>query len=181
MTQDLTQPTPSKPRKRRPQPRKANPKKRSGPQNGGGPNHATARYCREVPGYREWLSGVRKQQAASKPKGHCSRAGVPNGMTRAEAEVLTAEGNRKAREVLEVLRRAGVLKAAIPAEDHYVETAYLALLEIMFSPMSQRLRLQACKVFLDITVPKPTQKKQVNAMDAALGWLAALAEREEAA
>ncbi len=65
-------------------------------------------------------------------------------------------------------------KSNLPTTDEErSEAAMLAVLEVLFSPLSERLRLKAAALLLRYCAPPPLRKKELT-VENTMDWLAAL-------
>lgn len=87
-------------------------------------------------------------------------------MRRAEAEREWAFARMYAKEVTKIM----IEKEQIP-DDPKVTAAFTAALEVLESPMSQQIKLQAARLLLDFLKAKPAQKNEVTVKNAE-DWLA---------
>lgn len=100
------------------------------------------------------------------------RTGVPSGMRRAEAEVEWYFARMYAKEVIRIMKAEGILS---PNEDEKAEQALTAAIEVLQSPMSQSVKLQAARLILDFTKAKPAAKSEITVQKAE-DWLAAVTQ-----
>jgi hypothetical protein len=94
------------------------------------------------------------------------RTGIPHAMRRDEAEAEWAFARMYAKEVTKIM----VDEKLIP-EDPKVEKAFTAAVEVLESPMSQAVKLQAARLILDFCKAKPVAKSEVT-VKSAEDWLA---------
>lgn len=94
------------------------------------------------------------------------RYGIPDGMRREEAEAEWAFARMYAKEVTKIM----IEKEQIP-DDPKVTKAFEAAVEVLESPMSQAIKLQAARLLLDFLKAKPAQKNEVTVKNAE-DWLA---------
>lgn len=93
----------------------------------------------------------------------------PHKMRWADARKLWKASRRKALKTVKKLVDAGI----IDENDDNAKDAMTAALEVMRSPMSQQVKLQAAKLVLEYTMPKPVAKSEVT-LNKAEDWLAAV-------
>jgi hypothetical protein len=94
------------------------------------------------------------------------RTGIPHAMRRDEAEAEWAFARMYAKEVTKIM----VDEKMLP-EDPKVEKAFTAAVEVLESPMSQAIKLQAARLILDFCKAKPVAKSEVT-VKSAEDWLA---------
>jgi ketopantoate hydroxymethyltransferase len=87
-------------------------------------------------------------------------------MRRDEAEAEWAFARMYAKEVTKIM----VDEKMLP-EDPKVEKAFTAAVEVLESPMSQAIKLQAARLILDFCKAKPVAKSEVT-VKSAEDWLA---------
>lgn len=93
------------------------------------------------------------------------RYGVPHGMRRPEAANQWAFARMYAKEVTRIMKEENLLP-----EDPKVEKAFSAAVEVLESPMSQTIKLQAARLILDFCKAKPVAKSEVT-VKSAEDWL----------
>jgi hypothetical protein len=115
----------------------------------------------------------RKDQGPNKtlPAG---RFGVPDGMRKPEALAKWAEAKESAKQTMAELEKAGLLDGA----DEQAKAALEAAVEVMRSPMDQKIKLAAARLVLDFTKSKPASKTDIT-VNKAEEWLAAVAATGE--
>lgn len=114
-------------------------------------------------------AGRKKSKAEGKV---ITRAGVPDGMRKAEATRRWDIAKEKAEETVAELKKANILGE----DDTKAEEALKTALELMRGPSNdKKLKLNAARLVLDFTKSKPASKSIV-AVDEAEAWLAEIAE-----
>jgi hypothetical protein len=93
------------------------------------------------------------------------RYGIPHGMRRPEAANEWAFARMYAKEVTRIMKEEDLLP-----EDPKVEKAFTAAVEVLESPMSQTIKLQAARLILDFCKAKPVAKSEVT-VKSAEDWL----------
>jgi hypothetical protein len=94
------------------------------------------------------------------------QVGQPDGMRYDEAEREWAFARMYANEVTKIMKEEGIIP-----EDPKVEAAFRAAIEVLESPMSQAIKLQASRLILDFCKAKPVAKSEVT-VKSAEDWLA---------
>jgi hypothetical protein len=111
------------------------------------------------------LKGIREANAKRKAEGrYHPRLGVPEGMRKWEADLEWNFARMYAKEVTKIMVDNGTI------EDPKVEQAFKAAVEVLHSPMSQTIKLQAARLILDFCKAKPVQKSEVTVATAE-DWL----------
>lgn len=105
------------------------------------------------------LDGLRNK------RGNTARYGIPDGMRREEAEAEWAWASFYASRVTRIMKEQGIIE-----EDPKVEKAFTAAVEVLESPMSQNVKLQAARLILDFTKAKPASKAEITVAKAE-DWL----------
>lgn len=103
--------------------------------------------------------------AVRNKRGDTSRFGIPNGMRREEAEAAWSWATFYANKVTKIMKEQGIIE-----EDPKVEKAFTAAVEVLESPMSQNIKLQAARLILDFTKAKPASKAEITVAKAE-DWL----------
>jgi hypothetical protein len=121
------------------------------------------------PEYREKTTAAvaastRKRVESQDPKNW--RTGIPHGMRRPEAEAEWNFARMYAEEVTKIMVEEKILP-----EDPKVELAFKAAVEVLESPMTQTVKLQAARLILDFCKAKPVAKSEVT-VKSAEDWLA---------
>jgi hypothetical protein len=157
--------------KKRGRPRKPKPT-RSPPRRNANSPHAEARrklWAEASPEKRAaWVDAIAKstrRRAESQDPSNW-RTGIPHAMRRDEAEAEWAFARMYAKEVTKIM----VDEKMLP-EDPKVEKAFTAAVEVLESPMSQAIKLQAARLILDFCKAKPVAKSEVT-VKSAEDWLA---------
>jgi hypothetical protein len=115
----------------------------------------------------------RARMANKKIKGTGTRAGVPDGMRKAEAMQKWAEARAQARKFIEIMEDEGHLpKVVMPDSDEAKAKAALEeMVSICLSPMTaQAIKVSAGRTVLEWTKSKPVQKQEM-AITNAEDWL----------
>lgn len=129
----------------------------------------------DIPGYSEWLSARSTELKAVHPDPkHSSRMGIPTGMRKAEAEKVWEEARHLAERDIQNMKDAGIIEPA----DTQAEEAMRATLEVMRSPMDQKLKLAAARQVLEWTKAKPAAKTEMT-VNTAEAWLDSLTGEKE--
>lgn len=125
-----------------------------------------------IPGYTEWLSrrALELEAVHPDPK-RCSPMGIPHGMKKAEAMKAWELARQLADRDIKRMKDAGILDDA----DTQAEAAMRATLEVMHSPMDQKMKLAAARQVLEWTKAKPAAKTEMT-VNTAEAWLASLAD-----
>ena len=118
-------------------------------------------------GNGDWYSLRKKQGADASPERKGRILGHKIGMRRHEAEALMAAGYRRAALDMENIKKNFTF------EDSAAEEAMLGALEVLRTPTSQQVKLQAAKLLLDFTKIKPVSKSEMT-VNAAEKWLDSL-------
>lgn len=117
---------------------------------------------------------MRKRAESQKRSGKTnSRAGIPDGMWREEAEAVWAVAKEKAKQNMADLKAAGFLGE----DDEKAQEALEVSLTIMRSPLDAKVKLQAARTVLEWTKAKPASKSIV-AVDEAEAWLNQISESD---
>jgi hypothetical protein len=123
------------------------------------------RRCWQDPEKRErMLKGIREANAKRKAEGRYSRFGIPDGMRKWESDIEWNFARMYAKEVTKIMVDNGTI------EDPKVEEAFKAAVEVLHSPMTQTIKLQAARLILDFCKAKPVQKSEVTVATAE-DWL----------
>jgi hypothetical protein len=94
------------------------------------------------------------------------RTGIPNGMRREEAEAEWRFAGMYAKEVVKIM----VDEKLVP-DDPKVTKAFEAAVQVLESPMTQTVKLQAARLILDFLKAKPVAKSEITVQKAE-DWLA---------
>jgi hypothetical protein len=121
---------------------------------------------RREAGRKAYEKGREKLAAwhAANPGG-TSRAGVPDGMTKDDAEKAWSEARASAQETIKVMKKKNIL-----SDDEKANEALEVALTVMRGP-SLREKLAAARTVLEWTKAKPAQKQEVS-IQKAEDWLA---------
>lgn len=104
--------------------------------------------------------------ASDRAKGH--RRNIPSGMRKEEAEREWAFARMYAKEVAKIMVETGHIE-----DDPKVVAAFTSAMEVLESPMSQGIKLQAARLILDFCKAKPVAKSEITVQKAE-DWLAAV-------
>ena len=129
------------------------------------------------PAYREKQSKVNREVL---PVGRRTRSGVPDGMTRVEAEPLWEKAKQDADIAMSALEKQGrlVFDPDLP-EDEMARIAMRELFVLAFCPMgNQQLKISALHTLLLHTKPKPAAKSEITVQQEAeaAAWLQSVIE-----
>jgi hypothetical protein len=118
------------------------------------------------PEYRAKMA-ERMKEVGEKRRGKITsfRTGIPNGMRREEAEYEWSYARFYANRVVKIMKEEGIIE-----EDPKVEKAFTAAVEVLESPMSQAVKLQAARLILDFCKAKPVAKSEIT-VQRAEDWL----------
>lgn len=103
-------------------------------------------------------------------RGNTSRYGIPHGMRREEAEAEWAWASFYANKVTRIMKEEGIIE-----DDPKVEKAFSAAVEVLESPMSQSIKLQAARLLLDFCKAKPVAKQEITVARAE-DWLSSVTQ-----
>jgi hypothetical protein len=96
------------------------------------------------------------------------RRGVPDGMLKWEADLEWNFARMYAKEVTKIMVDKGHIE-----DDPKVVAAFQSAMEVLESPMSQAIKLQAARLILDFLKAKPVSKSEVTVQKAE-DWLQAV-------
>lgn len=113
-----------------------------------------------IPGSHDYFC-LRKTQIVSQFFNHPgfpsnSRAGVPDGMTKAQANEIWDRAREQARKDMEII------KTVFPTTDAIVEEATMMLLTNLRGPTDDSIKLSSAKVLLEFYKEKPKSKRDVT-------------------
>lgn len=117
---------------------------------------------------------VKRKAAGERMRGVPRRQGVPDGMRKAEADVLNTAAKESARETMSELVKSGALGDLDAKAAEALESA----IEVMRKPGSKQVQLQAARLVLDFTKSKPASKSDIT-VNKAEEWLAAVATEND--
>jgi hypothetical protein len=117
---------------------------------------------------KESYEKQREQKAAwyAANPGGTSRAGIPDGMRRADAEKVWDEAKAFAKETIQTMVEKNIL-----TDDDKANEALETALTVMRGPVQQREKLAAARLVLEYTKAKPAQKQDIS-ISKAEDWLA---------
>jgi 3-methyladenine DNA glycosylase Tag len=91
--------------------------------------------------------------------------GIPDGMRRYEADAEWKFASMYAKEVTKIMVDKEIIE-----DDPKVKSAFQAAIEVLNSPMSQGIKLQAARLILDFCKAKPVAKSEITVQKAE-DWL----------
>ena len=125
------------------------------------------------PEYRAMMMRRRKGQG-KRLRGFSSRTGIPDGMRKAEAELMWKEVKESANETMKELEKAGVLEN----DDDAAKEALQYHIEVMRAKGNKEARLRAARTVLEFTKAKPASRVHAT-VDSAEAWLKAVAAQND--
>jgi hypothetical protein len=118
---------------------------------------------------RKWQSNAEFRERQTKllkelPRNRRTRVGVPDGMTRKQAEPLWEQARQDAEAALKHLEKEGRIDFDNTSEGEMARLCLLEALVIGLSPMNNEIKNRAIRIVLDYTKPKPiaTTELEVN-------------------
>lgn len=120
----------------------------------------------EDPDYRAKRAVVSQRRRGDSSK---SRLGIPNGYTREAADHMWAQCHAASVADVEAIEAASPDAPWHP----YARQALIEALAVMRSECNQRIKLQAARLFLEFTRPRPKSYRDAS-ISTAEDWIAAL-------
>jgi hypothetical protein len=114
-----------------------------------------------------------KEMTEKRKAAGITRAGVPDGMRKEQAEVMNAKARAEAERIVKKMADKGMFDEVDPVDRQRAEEAMTEVVTIMKADGDKKTKLAAAKTILEFTKSKPVAK-HAHAVNAAEAWLLAV-------
>lgn len=138
-------------------------------------SQAMKQFWRDPERVAAWREKHDAQMAARRadPDKNWSRRGIPDGMTRAEADTMWASARARAALTADALEAQGILSSA-DEDGRMAKEALTDAIAVMRTEYNQRTRVAAARLVLEFTMGKPARQRGVT-VKSAEDWLSTVA------